>query len=247
MAEEKTGSRIRPPGEKSNHFLSTVVLEGTAVLFYSTKSDTAHRARAPPVSEICPHQISETEVCRMKRQFYIRNATDGHWQKVNGREFYDIVHSPAGQGRYFIDLDGIVFETSEAMYSDWKKEKNHSDYLAKQAEGWEELSMYTDDIGRYKGLEGCENGEEILADESVDVEEDAVHNMEIAALRLALKALDAASYQLIYDLYLAEQRKSEYELAVEYGTSRNAIHRRKNRIFKNIKNLGVAKGKKSQQ
>ena len=75
----------------------------------------------------------------------------------------------------------------------------------------------------------------------MDVEGQALRNAEKKALRAALSLLDAASYQLIYALYLAERRKSEYELAREYGVSQNAIHKRKKKILKILKNL-VVKG-----
>lgn len=179
----------------------------------------------------------------MRQQFYIRNASDGQWQKINGEEFHRLVSSAAGKGRFFIDLDDITIEASEAEYKDWKKEKDHSDYLAEQAEGWQELSIYSDDIG---GYEGCDSGEEALADESIDVEQDAIRNTEKEALRLALKLLDAASYQLIYAMYLSEHRKSGCELAVEHGVSHNTIYKRKNKILEFLKKL-VEKPEKSSQ
>jgi len=49
------------------------------------------------------------------------------------------VRSPEGKGRFFIKLDSdgeddgrIVMEATKAEYVQWRKEKDHSDYIREQ-------------------------------------------------------------------------------------------------------------------
>ena len=66
------------------------------------------------------------------------------------------------------------------------------------------------------------------------------------ALNEALCALDEESYMIIDALILASERKSERDLASEFGLSQKAVNKRKNKILKNLKFL-VLKTQKSQQ
>ena len=54
------------------------------------------------------------------------------------------------------------------QYQDWRKEKDHSDYLKEQEEGFLILSLYSDTINEYG------DGEDVIADEKVNVEETAI-------------------------------------------------------------------------
>ena len=171
----------------------------------------------------------------MKRQYYIREESGYIWREINGTEFYRLINSPEGKDRHFARLENITIEAPKSLCEEWEKQDRHSAYLKAQSEGWREVSLYSG------SNEEFESGEEALMDPTVDVEGEALRNAEKKALRAALSLLDTTSYQLIYALYLADRRKSEYELAVEYGVSRNAIHKRKKKILEILKIL-VAKG-----
>lgn len=86
-------------------------------------------------------------------------------------------------------------------------EKDHSDYLKEQEESWTALSLYA-----IADKNGC-SGEEVIRDETQDVEAEAILRMETEALRRAITLLDSESYRLIYALYLASTQKTERELA----------------------------------
>lgn len=162
------------------------------------------------------------------------------WVEMTGKEFYRFVNSPEGQGRHFIDMGDVVLEGTQAQARTYRAEKDHSDYLKEQEENLIILSLYTleDDIG-------C-NGEEVILDELMDVESEAIININTNALRKALAWLDPESYLLIYDLYLADNRKTERSLADEFGLSQNAIHKRKKKILNRLKILVVKIQKSSQ-
>ena len=77
------------------------------------------------------------------------------WIAINGKEFYQLITSPAGKGRYFIDMDEFMIESTEAEYKDWRREKDHSDYLRKQEETVQLLSLcggQFDEDGGFKEL-----------------------------------------------------------------------------------------------
>nr|WP_325181319.1 hypothetical protein [uncultured Oscillibacter sp.] len=65
----------------------------------------------------------------MAKQYYIKKnpsscGADIEWMAVNGKEFYRLITSSAGKGRYFIDMDDFMIEATEADYTKWRKEKN---------------------------------------------------------------------------------------------------------------------------
>ena len=69
----------------------------------------------------------------MAKQYYIKkdpsvSGPDIEWLSINGKEFYQLVTSAAGRGRYFIDMDEFMIESTEAEYKEWRKERDHSDY-----------------------------------------------------------------------------------------------------------------------
>lgn len=162
------------------------------------------------------------------------------WIEMTGREFYCFVNSPEGRGRYFIDMGDVVLESSKCEAQVHRAEKDHSNYLKEQEEGWSTVSLYA-----IEGENEC-NGEEIVRDETQDVETAAMMRMETAALRQALGYLDSESYRLIRALYISDERYTERELAQELGVSQNTIHKRKKKVLKKLKFLVVKIQKSSQ-
>ena len=143
------------------------------------------------------------------------------WIEMTGKEFYRFINSQEGQGRYFIDMGDVVLEASKHEAQLHRAEKDHSDYLKEQEEGRSTLSIYA-----IEDENGC-SGEEVARDETQDVEAEVIMRTEAAALRKALAQLDSESYRLILALYLADERKTEREIAREYGVSQVAIHKQK--------------------
>lgn len=52
---------------------------------------------------------------------------------------------------------------------------------------------------------------------------------------MTVSQLDPASYQIIYSYYLAEDHKTESQLAEKLGISQPAAHKQKKKILKNLK------------
>ena len=159
------------------------------------------------------------------------------WIEMTGKEFYRFVNSPEGQYRYFINMGDVVLEVTHAEARAYRAEKDHSNYLREQEMGWSFLSLYTDH--EY-------SGEEVIKDESQDVEAEVIADIEKEILHIALNCLDTESFLLINALYLADEPKTERELASELGVSQNAINKRKKKILKTLKFLVVKNQKGSQ-
>ena len=59
----------------------------------------------------------------MAKQCYIKkdpavSGPDIEWTALSGKEFYQLITSPAGKGRYFIDMDDFMIESSETEYAE---------------------------------------------------------------------------------------------------------------------------------
>ena len=147
------------------------------------------------------------------------------WIEMTGSEFYRFVNSPEGQGRYFIDMGDVVLESSKREAQVHRAEKDHSDYLKEQEEGWSIVSLYT-----IEDENGC-SGEEVARDETQDVETAAMLHIETAALRQALKCLDSENYRLIHALYLSSRRKSLRQLSLESNIPVMTLQGRKKRAL----------------
>ena len=189
--------------------------------------------------------MSELEEKVLSTRYFRKNdpkcgQEEIEWIEMSGKEFYRFVKSPEGHGRYFIDMDDVVLEATEAEYHQYKAEKNHHYYIQAQEEGWSTLSLYAIEDG-----DGC-SGEDMVKDTTQDVEAEVIMRMDRKALHAALDQLDEKSRLLIQALYLANKRKTERELALECGVSQVAIHRQKKKILKTVKFL-VIKFQKSQQ
>lgn len=178
----------------------------------------------------------------MAKQYYVKrdpsaSGADIEWIAINGKDFYQLITSPAGKGRYFIDMDGFMIESTEAEYKDWRKERDHSDYLHKQESQVQLLSLY-----------GCEDDSQgdSIPDMDVSTEETALHSLELQELTKALKMLDDDEYSLIYALFLSQNCKTQSQLSSRLGLTQAGISRQKKRILEKLKFL-VIKSKISSQ
>lgn len=79
----------------------------------------------------------------MNKKIYLvkknRNAqgSNTEWIQMNGREFYNFLHSEAGKGRYFIRLTDdisydepeIIIEATPELFFKWRREYDRHRYL----------------------------------------------------------------------------------------------------------------------
>ena len=104
-----------------------------------------------------------------------------------------------------------MIEAPKEAYEEWRKERSRKNYRQNWVMkiGVKVLFLNSDEISER------ERGEDVISDETVHVEEDAILSSEIHDLHAALSQLDPASYQIIYSYYLAEEHKTESQIAEE--------------------------------
>lgn len=83
------------------------------------------------------------------------------------------------------------------------------------------------------------NGEEAIIDEDCDVEIEALLNVEVDQLRLALASLQEDDRQFIEQMFFSGNEYSEREFAKILGVSRSSVRFRKKVVFDKIRNFIV--------
>ena len=164
-----------------------------------------------------------------------------NWIFMNSYEFAMFMKTEDGQKRKknFAQIDAcgedddiIVVECGEERAKEWRAEKDAHDYLKEcEAEsGIETVSFCAiNDDGEEINLD------EFVADPDADIIADIVRNEEFAKLRYAIKQLTLNEQAFIRTMFGAKELKSERQVAVIYGVSCVAIHKRKIKIFEKIK------------
>lgn len=173
----------------------------------------------------------------MKKTIYLakdRFFEEGKLVEITGREFYDIVTSLLSEKRYFIkltddiDYEGaeIIIEVSKDYYNEWRKEyRRHLD-IRKVNSLYEEVP-YEDSM--FAAL-----GSLYEEDYIIDMLE---RKNEMRQLKRIYNLLTEEEQYLIYMLYLADYPLSESELAKSLHISQPALHKRKKKILKKLRNL----------
>ena len=128
--------------------------------------------------------------------------------------------------KYYWILDGKYYEVSKETYQKYKKEHDHSKMLQKYEE---EVHVFSLDAMAAEDI----TGHDIIADTSVNVEEEAIHNLMLKKLREVLKGLSSDELHLIEQIYT--YGKTEREMATELGISQVAVHKQKLKVLDKLK------------
>lgn len=129
--------------------------------------------------------------------------------------------------RFFLPLHGMLMEVTEKVYKHFYKDKRRQKYLY-------ELSEKNNDIS-YDMITTVEfNGEDILID-NVDVCETVISSMMIEKLLRCISLLSNSEQELIKAIFF--DGESERDFAKRKGVYHNAVHKRKMRILKKLRNL----------
>lgn len=162
------------------------------------------------------------------------------WQEITGAEFLSFVRSPEGKSRHFIKLpsndndgdDGVlVMEATEAAYLEWKREKNHADYLRSYGKDITVVS--------YQAMESDNGecfGEELLRDDGRDVEFEYFALFDREGVRVAVSRLSDNEQKIIEYLYLSESRGTERGYSALTGIPQKTINDRKKRAIAKLLN-----------
>lgn len=128
--------------------------------------------------------------------------------------------------KYYWIIDGKYYEVSKETYQKYKKEHDHSKMLQKYEE---EVHVFSLDAMAAEDI----TGHDIIADTSVNVEEEAIHNLMLEKLREVLKGLSSDELHLIEQIYT--YGRTEREMATELGISQVAVHKQKLKVLDKLK------------
>lgn len=186
---------------------------------------------------------------------YSSHTDARRFSRVSGKEAYAYLKSAGGKTKRFMKSNDYedggedVFVEIPAEYiRDYRQGERREQYVndIREDAGFTEISLYA--------MQGDGNpndllsGEELIADESVDVVAEVMHKMELETLRKALRSLSESEYQLIYDLFLKDNPLTERDLSKIYKVSQPIIHKRKMQIFEKLRKFfekGAIKREKS--
>ena len=186
---------------------------------------------------------------------YSSHTDARRFSRVSGKEAYAYLKSAEGKTRRFMKSNDYedggedVFVEIPAEYiRDYRQSERREQYVndIREDAGFTEISLYA--------MQGDGNpndllsGEELIADESVDVVAEVMHKMELETLRKALLSLSESEYQLIYDLFLKDNPLTERDLSKKYKVSQPIIQKRKMQIFEKLRKFfekGAIKREKS--
>lgn len=162
------------------------------------------------------------------------------WLQMTGKEFASFAESGKAKGRYFIRLEDdnnesetIVIEATKEQYVDWRIKQHRKEYLGK----WKAILEY--EVVSYDALIGEDGayGEELIQDDSVDVEREAFRNLSIEALRKGINGLPENEQFLIKTWLTLGLDTTIRELSIAICIPRNTISRRIISAKEHLKNF----------
>ncbi len=181
--------------------------------------------------------------------YYIENengsfkSADGTkcFMRLSGRQAYEYLKSPEGQKKRFMRTSSHenggeeeFVEVPPTHVRQHRKGERHEQYVSDCMEdsGLITISLYAMEDDENSDLV---SGEELIADVASAVEDQAIHEINLATLHRALRTLTDEEFYIIEALYLNEKRLSEQELSVLMGVSQQAISKRSLRILAKLK------------
>lgn len=183
--------------------------------------------------------------------FYIENenghffSSDGmrRFMRLSGKAAYDYLSTEEGKQKYFMKTSAYEdggelewIEVPEALVSQHLKDKRREQYVSDCIEdsGFVTISFYAaaDDEDT-----DVASGEELIEDPTCNVEMQALQNIDIAALRSALKKLTPEEMWLVERLFLSSYPTNENRLSKELGITQSTLNYRKRKVLNKLKNF----------
>ena len=169
--------------------------------------------------------------------------SEDNWIMMNGYEFARFMETEEGKSRRknFAQIDACgeeddiyVVECGEERAKEWRSEKDAHDYL-KECEAESGIETVSFDCVEVDGEEL--SLEEVVEDPESDVVAEVIRKVTHDALMEALSILSDSDYDLIYHLYLADERLTAREYAAKMRVCDVVISKKKKRIIKKLKNF----------
>lgn len=168
--------------------------------------------------------ISEDGTCRFKM--------------LSGEEAHKFLVSPEGQGRCFArlrriegDEDEINIETTKDKLKPFRVNDSRVHYVTKRNKKrkFTILSMSSAEYNLEQFVE------ESIADENVDVIEEAFHRVDLVTLRRAVQSLPKDERDVVWALFLRKKPMTTRGYAEKKGLHQTTVMRLKKRALKNLK------------
>ena len=157
------------------------------------------------------------------------------YKVLKGKALKEFLLSKEGKMRRFDickDARGncIGVELPPSMYQKHRKEENRKRYLAEMREELDisEISIERKLLGNEEG-----NGEEILADDTVDLDNFIIQSEEKSILVQALAELSFEEKQIIHGIFY--ENLTERALAEKLGLKKTYVHTQKIKIIEKLK------------
>lgn len=179
----------------------------------------------------------------MKKVFLVRKDTtmpygEGNWQIMDVAEFKKFKATDEAKGRTFVRL---FQQDSESDLIIKECEPDEAREIKTTLQKARRLQQYADKKGiveiSYSQVNVCGeivSSEELIVDETQDVESIVNKKLETEALYVALSKLTKAEKTLIRCMFLQDKPMTERELAVIYDVSSVTIHKRKVAVLKKL-------------
>ena len=135
------------------------------------------------------------------------------------------------EGRYYISFGTSVLECSYEDYKKNDKEKNHSDYISKDASGKKPVVI---SFEQYR-LEKGQDITEVIEDTNVNVESECYEKYQYELLYKALAQLDEDELELVKSLYW--NMLSQREVGEHSGETQQSISKKNKVILEKLTNL----------
>lgn len=179
----------------------------------------------------------------MKKVFLVRKDVtmpygEGNWQIMNVAEFKKFRETDEAKGRKFVRLFQQDYESDliikECEPDEARQLKTAMQKVRRNQKYAEKNGIVEIPYSQVNVDEEMVDSEELIADETQDVESIVDKKLEKETLYIALSKLTKAEKDLIRFMFLQDKPMTERELAVVYKVSAVTIHKRKVAVLKKL-------------
>lgn len=174
----------------------------------------------------------------MKTKYYEYN------KQVSGEKYSEFTESEylkarKDKNRWFISFGDSVLECEESEYRNYFSEKNHSDYTQRDKYGKKIIPILLEQYTYSDSARAIVSDSTIVPFEEHILEKISIEQY-ISQLKKVMKKLKPYEREIIYQLFW--NKKSQNELARDYGISQQTMNKKANRIL--AKMLKIMKNEK---
>ena len=160
---------------------------------------------------------------------YNNNQNGEKYIEVTKEDFQkDVIET---EGRFYISFGTSVMECEEHEHKKDKKEKEHSEYISKDASGKKPTILSLDDYKLKTGIDITE----VIEDTTVNVEDECYKKYQYELLYAALAQLDEEELELVKLLYW--DMLSQREVGECSGETQQSISKKNKGILDELTNL----------